>query len=118
MTAKEFLEQYEYAMGRIHRLQEEYDNEMLLIDAVRSLSNNDGMPHGNGISKPTEDKAVRLADRAMRLIDAKLDAIGIRQEVFDTIMMLDGLERDVLAERFINLKTWEDVCDSGHYRQL
>lgn len=115
MTAKEFLRQYEYAVHRIKRLEEEYKTEQLLIDAVRSLSDNDGMPHGNGISKPTEEKAIRLASKAQRLEKARLDAIEIRQGVFDVIDQLEGLEADVLTERYIKLKTWEEVCDSVSY---
>ena len=115
MTAKEYLRQYEYAVKRIKRLEEEYSKEQLLIDAVRSLSDNDGMPHGSGISKPTENKAVRLADKSLRLIQAKLDAIAIRQEIFDTIDSIDGTEGDVLYEKYINLKTWEQVCVDINY---
>ena len=121
MTANEYLRQYEYATRRAARYQEEYNRESLLIDAVRSLSDNDGMPHGSGISKPTEVKAVRLADKKLRLIDAQLEAIRLRQEIFDTVMGLDGLEADVLVERYLNLdesghlQTWEVVCDRVHY---
>ena len=121
MTANEYLKQYEYAARRVARYQEEYNRESLLIDAVRSLSDNDGMPHGSGISKPTEVKAVRLADKRLRLIDAQLEAIRLRQEIFDTVMGLDGLEADVLVERYLNLdesghlQTWEVVCDRVHY---
>ena len=121
MTAKEFLKRYEYAARRVARYQEEYNRESLLIDAVRSLSDNDGMPHGSGISKPTEVKAVRLADKKLRLIDAQREAIRLRQEIFDTVMSLDGLEADVLVERYLNLdesghlQTWESVCDRVHY---
>lgn len=121
MTANEYLKQYEYAVRRASRYQEEYNRESLLIDAVRSLSDNDGMPHGSGISKPTEVKAVRLADKKLRLIDAQLEAIRLRQEIFDTVMGLDGLEADVLVERYLNLdesghlQTWEAVCDRVHY---
>ena len=121
MTANEYLRQYEYAARRVARYQEEYYRESLLIDAVRSLSDNDGMPHGSGISKPTEVKAVRLADKKLRLIDAQLEAIRLRQEIFDTVMGLDGLEADVLVERYLNLdesghlQTWEVVCDRVHY---
>lgn len=121
MTANEYLRQYEYATRRVARYQEEYNRESLLIDAVRSLSDNDGMPHGSGISKPTEAKAVRLADKKLRLIDAQLEAIRLRQEIFDTVMGLDGLEADVLVERYLNLdesghlQTWEVVCDRVHY---
>lgn len=121
MNANEYLKQYEYAVRRASRYQEEYNRESLLIDAVRSLSDNDGMPHGSGISKPTEVKAVRLADKKLRLIDAKLEAIRLRQEIFDTVMSLDGLESDVLVERYLNLdesghlQTWDVVCDRVHY---
>ena len=115
MDARRYLKQYEDAVDRIRYCQEEYDEEMLLVDAIRSPSDNDGMPHGTGISKPTEQKAERLALKALRLFDAKLEAIRIRQEVFDTIMQIGGLESKVLIERFVYLKTWDEVCRSVHY---
>lgn len=110
MTAKEFLKQYEYADARAKRLKAEYERELLLIDAVRSVSDNDGMPHGSGISKPVEDKAIRLADKAALWKMAELDAIEKRQEVFELIYDIDGPEGSVLYERYINLRHWEDIC--------
>ena len=115
MTAKEYLRQYEYAVDRVRRYEEEYENESLLIDAIRSASDNDGMPHGSGIGKPTEDKAVRLADRALRLTEARLEAIRIRQEVFDLIDSIDGVEGDVLYLRYVKLHKWEEICVMLHY---
>lgn len=121
MTAKEYLRLYEYADRRVRRLEAEYKQELLMVDAIRSASDNDGMPHGTGISKPTEAKAIRLVDKRLRLTEAKLDALRIRQEIFDTVMLLDGLEADVLIERYLNLdeygrqQTWESVCDRVHY---
>lgn len=121
MKASEYLKQYEYATKLVHRYEEEYKEESLLIDAVRSVSDNDGMPHGTGIGRPTEAKAIRLVDKRLRLTEAKLDALRIRQEIFDTVMLLDGLEADVLIERYLNLdeygrqQTWESVCDRVHY---
>ena len=115
MTAKEYLKQYEYAVDRVRRYEEEYESESLLIDAIRSASDNDGMPHGSGISKPTEDKAIRLADRALRLTEARLEAIRIRQDVFDLIDSIDGIEGDVLYQRYINLHKWEEICVLLHY---
>ena len=115
MTAKEYLKQYEYAVDRVRRYEEEYQNELTLIDAIRSASDNDGLPHGSGISKPTEDKAVRLADRALRLTEARLEAIQIRQEVFDLIDSIDGIEGDVLYQRYVNLHKWEEICVLLHY---
>ncbi len=115
MTAKEYLKQYEYAVDRVHRYEEEYENELALIDAVRSVSDNDGMPHGSGISKPTEEKAVRLADKSLRLAGARIRAIEIRQEIFDLVDSIDGVEGDVLYLRYIKLHKWEEICVLLHY---
>ena len=115
MTAKEYLRQYEYANRRVARLEAELVEERLLIDAVRSVSDNDGMPHGSGTSDPTADKAIRLADKLQRLADARLEAVRIRQEVYDTIEKVGGFEADVLMQRYIYLKTWAEVCESLFY---
>ena len=115
MTARTYLEQYKEACRRVRRLEQESEEECILVDAVQSLSDNDGMPHGSNISKPTEDKAVRLADKAMRLCDARIEAIHIRQEVFDTIMLIGGLESEVLLERFVYCREWMDICRRLNY---
>jgi hypothetical protein len=115
MTAKEYLKQYERARRRAERYREEYNSESLLIDSVRSLSDNDGMPHGSNISKPTEDKAIRLADKKLRLINAELEAVRIRQELFDFIDGIEGIEGDVLYHRYIRLLKWEEICLIVHY---
>ena len=117
MTAKDFLRQYEYAVKRIRRLEEEYEAETLLIDAVRSVSDNDGMPHGSGISKPTEEKAVRLADKKLRLIQARLDAIEIRQRLFDFVDQIDGDEGEVLYRRYVKLELWREVAAEMDYTE-
>ena len=115
MTAERYLRQYERAVNKIRRLERELKEERLQIDAIRSPSDNDGMPHGNGISNPTADKATEITDAATRLFDARVEAIRIRQDVFETIMKVDGLEADVLIERYIYLNTWDAVCNAVHY---
>lgn len=115
MTAKEYLKQYERAVKRAQRYRQQYEEESALIDAVRSLSDNDGMPHGSGVSKPTEEKAIRLADRRMRLIRAELEAIRIKQDLFDFIDGIEGIEGDVLYHRYVRLLKWEEVCLIVHY---
>lgn len=110
MTAKDYLRQYEKAERRARRYREEYENETLRIDAIRSLSNNDGVPHGSGISRPTEEKALRLVDKRLRLIDAEVEAMRTLQELFDFIDEIDGIEGVILYEKYINLLTWEEVC--------
>lgn len=115
MTAKEYLRQYEYADRRVRRLEVEYQDELNMIDSIRSASDNDGMPRGSGISKPTENKALRLADKHLRLIDARIEAVEKRQEVFNLIDGIDGIEGDLLFERYIKLRKWEEICILLHY---
>jgi len=115
MTAKEYLKQYEYADRRVRRLEAELEDEIQMIDAIRSASDNDGMPHGSGISKPTEDKAIRLAQARQRLVDARLDAVEARQKVFDLIDGIDGIEGDLLFERYVKLRKWEEICIAVNY---
>ena len=115
MTAKEFLQQYGEAVRIAERIKTEYDQEQDLIDSVRSALGGDGVPHGGGISKATENKAIKLADKALELKDAELEAIRIRQKVFDVIRTVPGEKGDVLYERYINLKTWDEVADSVGY---
>lgn len=115
MTAREFLEQYKDADLRAKRLGAEYEIERQLIDAIRSTSNIDGLPHGTGTSTPTEDKAVKLADKAAEWKIAELEAIRQRQVVFDAIDKVGGDAAAVLFERYVNLKNWTDVCVSVHW---
>jgi len=112
MTAKEYLRQYEELNKRALRYKAEYEKEAELIDAVRSPQGGDGMPHGSGISRVTEDRAIRLSDKRMRWIEAELDAIEKRQEVFDVIDRVPGIEGTLLYERYINLKSWEQVAEA------
>ena len=115
MTAKEYLKQYEYAARKAARCRKEYEDEMQRIDAVRSVSDNDGMPHGSGISKPTEEKAIRLANAAARWKTAELEAIETRQEVFMVVSRIPGIEGDVLFGRYIELKPWEEIAADLNY---
>ena len=117
MTAKEFLQQYRDAVLIADRLRNEYEKELILIDASRSVSDNDGMPHGSGINKPTEEKAVKLADKALDYQNAHLEAIRIRQKVFDVIRKVPGEKGDVLYERYINLKSWSEVAAAVGYSE-
>ena len=115
MTAKEFLKQYEHASRIVQRCKTEYETEVEKIDAIGSTLSNDGMPHGSGISRKTEDKAIRLAEKATKWKAAELEAIAKRQEVFELIYDIKGIEGDVLIDKYINLKTWEQIAEERHY---
>ena len=112
MTAKEFLKRYEYADLRAKRYEEEYNLEHDLIGSISI--NYDGMPHGNNISRKTENDALRLTEKAEKWVSARLDAIRIRQEVFDLISDIDDVEGEILYQRYIKLLKWEAVCIVVH----
>ena len=115
MTAKEYLRQYKEATRYVQLLETEYQKELDLIDAIKSPLGGDGMPGSGGISKRTEDKAIKLADKAHELEDARHEAIAIRQKVFSVICLVPGEAGSVLYERYINLKTWDEVAKSVGY---
>lgn len=115
MTVKEYLRQYEVAERIARRLKTEYDMQMQKIDAIKSPMNTDGMPHGSGISNRTEQSALRLVEAAERYKNAEVEALKKRQQVFELIWNVPGLKGDILYERYINLKSWDQVADSVHY---
>lgn len=115
MTAREYLNQYKEADRIARRLGTEYEKERELLDAIRSTADIDGLPHGNGIKKPVEDKAVRLADKMAEWKMAELDALHIRQEIFETIHNVGGDAAEVLFARYVKLMTWTEVCVCVHW---
>lgn len=114
MTVKEYLRQYGTAEKIARRLKAEYDEQMMLIDNIKSPSNTDGMPHGSGISNRTEQSALRLLEAAERYKVAEVEALKKRQQVFNMIWNIPGLKGDILYERYINLKSWDQVADTVH----
>lgn len=115
MTVKEFLRQYGEAERVAERLKTEYYEEIERVDSIKSPMDKDGTPHGSGISRTVEQRAIRLAEKAERYKEAELDALHKRQQVFDVIWNVPGVKGQILYERYINLKSWEDVADSVHY---
>ena len=115
LKAKEYLERYEDALRRVRWCLEQYERESLLIDAIRSASDNDGMPHGNNIGRPTEEKAIRLASSGMDVLKAKAEALRTEGEIFAVAYRVGGIEGDVIIERYIKLKDWNDIYTAINY---
>lgn len=116
MTGREFLEQYRHKEILLSRVREEYKEELDTIDSIRSALDNSGIPSGQ-VSKTVEVRAIKLAEKAERLHLAELEALDTRQKVFDVIARVDGVRGQILYERYINLKKWEDVADAVCYEE-
>lgn len=115
LKAQKYLEQYEESLRKVRWCQEQYARELYLTDAIRSPSDNDGMPHGSGISKPTENKAIRLSEKALDLHTATQAAKETMREVFTVAYNVGGIEGDIIIERYIKLKDWRDVYKAVNY---
>lgn len=115
MTAKEYLQQYADAVDLVKQIQEEYDEQMEQIDNIRSSLGGDGLPRGGDVRKEVEDKAVKLAEKAQELKEAEIWAVATRQQIYATIMSVPGVPRDVLRERYVELRKWDDVANAVCY---
>lgn len=117
MTTLEYLQQYGEAVRIAKQIKSEYEKQKFLIDSITSPLGGDGTPRGTSISNPTERKALKLVDKMLQLKEAELEAIRIRQEVFDVIRQVPGVHGDVLYARYIDLKTIADIADDIGYSE-
>lgn len=117
LAAKKYMDKYRDAVRRVRQCEEQYEREALLVDSIRSASDNDGMPHGTNIGRPTEEKALRLADKGLDIQDARIKALQIQREIFEVAFSVGGVEGDVLIERYINLKEWPDIFPVVNYSE-
>lgn len=116
-TAKQYLKQYENAVKAAQRVRREYEEELDLIDNIRSSLGGDGMPRSGEISKKVERQALKLSEKADALREAEAAAIETRQEIFKTVMQVPDDKGSVLYERYILLKEWKDVADAVGYSE-
>lgn len=116
-TAKQYLKQYENAVKAAQRVRNEYEQELDLIDNIRSSLGGDGLPRSGEISKKVENQALKLSEKADALREAEAAAIEIRQEIFATVMKVPEDKGSVLYERYVLLKDWRDVADSVGYSE-
>lgn len=117
LEAQKYMDKYGDACRRVRQCEEQLERENLSVDAIRSASDNDGMPHGTDIGRPTEEKAIRLVDKGINLFDARRAAMQIQREVFEVAYQVGGVEGDVLIERYIKLKDWKDVYVAVNYAE-
>lgn len=115
--AKQYLKQYENAVKVAQRVRREYEEELDLIDNIRSSLGGDGLPRSGEISRKVENQALKLSEKADALREAEAAAIEARQEIFRTVMRVPDEKGSVLYERYVLLKDWRDVADSVGYSE-
>ena len=117
MKVTEYLEQYEYALYAAQRARKTYELEMERIDAIGSTLSGDGTPHGSGISRRTESKAIRLADKATKWLEAEEQAQIKMEEIANFINDIPGIEGVVLYQRYIELLGWKEIAENLIYTE-
>ena len=117
LAAKKYMDKYGEAVRKVRQCEEQLERENLSVDAIRSASDNDGMPHGTNVGRPTEEKAIRLADKGLDLFEARERALRVQREIFEIAYRIGGVESDVLIERYVNLKDWNEVYAAVHYSE-
>lgn len=110
MTAREYLETYGNVQEYAEKLREKYEELKARYDSAAG-----GLLIGErekDINKPTERKVERVQTALAQWRKAALNALEIRQEIFLSIIKVEDAGGDILIERYIHLKKWEDVCEA------
>lgn len=72
----------------------------------------------SGISKPTEDEAIKLDDLRARIRNKKIEYTDIlfdRIELIDSSLPIASLDNMILKERYINSLSWNGVAKAVMY---
>lgn len=110
MTAKDYLNQYKNLTWEIERIERDIRDIESTLDSI-SINYN-GMPHGSGISKKTENLAIKLStlkdDKIKKLAKAKAK----REEIVKTIAAVKNPALSkLLYDRYIEFMSWERIAE-------
>lgn len=110
---KKYLNGYIYSQRKINLLTEQI-NELRSNKMFPSV-NNDGMPHGSGISD-LSGYAARLDELISQLEHEQEMAVKQYKEIHDQIqLMQDGAEKEILERRYLMGETWEQIAVLMNY---
>lgn len=110
---KRYLNGYIYSQRKINLLCEQI--EELRRQKMFPSVNNDGMPHGSGISD-LSGYAARLDELISQLEAEKDAAIQKRKEIRGQIQaMADETEKEILERRYLMGETWEKIAVAMNY---
>ena len=113
MIAREYLDEPRRLYNKARRLEERYRELFDRATSPRSALNlGDGLGIRSSSGNAREISLVKLADAKREYVEAELDYIECRQNVFEILVNIDGIIGDVLIERYIKLKTWDKVCEA------
>ena len=87
-----------------------------LLNSGLGAVNNDGLPHGSGVSNPTADIAARAASIAAELSQKLNECIDLRLQIEQAVNALnEPRERELMRRRYIEGQRWEQVAYEMNY---
>ena len=108
MTTKQYLSQYKRMMDECRCL--DIEIEELWTQLTSSTSSIDGMPKGSVTDHQTKLHAI-MADKVKAKRAKKAEAEELMAEILEVIdKVTDPVHRQLLFERYIQDKKWEDIA--------
>ena len=108
MTTKQYLSQYKRMMEECRCL--DIEIEELWTQLTSTTSNGDGMPKGSVQDRQTKLHAI-MADKVQVKRQKKKEAEELMADILETIdQVTDPIYRQLLFERYIQNRTWEDIA--------
>ena len=114
MTAKQFLSRGRWIEREIQSLMKTRDETKDRLTSITQNYDSDGAQSSKDPHK--FDALVELEDK----IDRKIDELyRIKNEILDSIFRLnDPRERTILKERYIDMRTWEQIAEEIHLSRM
>jgi DNA repair exonuclease SbcCD ATPase subunit len=111
---KEYLNSYKNLCRKLKSLEEQLQSLREVEQSAKIQSISD-MPHGSKQSD-LSDYIVRLDKILSKVIRTKQECMDKKLEIENHIAdMPDGIESSILHKRYIEFKTWEQICVDMDY---
>ena len=110
MTAREYLNRYrEYELIAAEKLSAYNEARERIFSVASPLGSVDELH--NKDYRARENRIIEAQRKREAWAEASLNAMEVRQDVFETILKLPAIEFQLLHERYILLNQWEQVAE-------
>ena len=112
MTAKEYLKQTDQIKNKIERLELELEQLKAMSTSIQAIQYGERIPSSNkNTESPFLRTIIKISDLEEQIKQANEKLAFLKLEISDAIDQLDNVdERLVLLARYINGKTWDEIC--------
>jgi hypothetical protein len=111
---KEYLSSYKNLCGKLQSLEEQLQSLREVKQSAKTQMISD-MPKG---SRQTDlsDIMVRIEEIFTKIVQKRAECLEKKLEIEERIADIpDGVESAILHKRYLEFKTWEQICDEIDY---